>query len=112
MNWPGYRTPGSRSSSPCFIRAESQPRRRAVRRQKTDTRDAEHLLGLLVTKRFPRIWIPTPQEPDLRQLLKHRDKLVRMQTSVKNQLHFLAISQGCAGSGSCGARAAAPSWKS
>ncbi|MGH9401456.1 MAG: IS110 family transposase [Terriglobia bacterium] len=69
-------------------------RARAVRRQKTDTRDAEHLLDLLVTKRFPRIWIPTPQERDLRQLLKHRDKLVRMQTSVKNQLHFLAMSQG------------------
>jgi transposase len=69
-------------------------RARAVRRQKTDTRDAEHLLDLLLTKRFPRIWVPTPEERDLRQLLKHRDKLVRMQTSVKNQLHFLAMSQG------------------
>ena len=66
----------------------------AVRRQKTDTRDAEHLLDLLVTKRFPRVWVPSPAERDLRQLLKHRDKLVRMQTSVKNQLHFLAMSQG------------------
>ena len=69
-------------------------RARAVRRQKTDTRDAEHLLDLLLTKRFPRVWVPTPEERDLRQLLKHRDKLVRMQTSVKNQLHFLAMSQG------------------
>ena len=69
-------------------------RARAVRRQKTDTRDAEHLLDLLVTKRFPRVWVPSPAERDLRQLLKHRDKLVRIQTSVKNQLHFLAMSQG------------------
>lgn len=69
-------------------------RARAVRRQKTDTRDAEHLLDLLLNKRFPRIWVPTPAERDLRQLLKHRDKLVRMQTSLKNQLHFLAMSQG------------------
>jgi transposase len=69
-------------------------RARAVRRQKTDTRDAEHLLDLLLTHRFPRIWIPTPEERDLRQLLKHRDRLVRMRTSVKNQLHFLAMSQG------------------
>jgi transposase len=69
-------------------------RARAVRRQKTDTRDAEHLLDLLSTRRFPRLWVPSPQERDLRQLLKHRDKLVRMQTSVKNQLHFLAMSQG------------------
>jgi len=69
-------------------------RARAVRRQKTDTRDAEHLLDLLRTHRFPRIWIPTPEERDARQLLKHRDRLVRMRTSVKNQLHFLAMSQG------------------
>ena len=69
-------------------------RARAVRRQKTDTRDAEHVLDLLVTKRFPRVWVPTPEERDLRQLLKHRDKLVRMRTSVRNQLHFLAMSQG------------------
>jgi transposase len=69
-------------------------RARAVRRQKTDTRDAEHLLQLLLTKRFPRIWVPSVEERDLRQLLKHRDKLVRMQTSIRNQLHFLAMSQG------------------
>jgi len=69
-------------------------RARAVRRQKTDTRDAEHLLDLLLTKRFPRVWVPTPEERDARQLLKHRHKLVRMQTSVRNQLHFLAMSQG------------------
>jgi transposase len=69
-------------------------RARAVRRQKTDTRDAEHLLDLLINKRFPRLWIPTPEERDYRQLLKHRDKLVKMQTSVRNQLHFLAMSQG------------------
>jgi transposase len=69
-------------------------RARAVRRQKTDTRDAEHLLDLLRTSRFPRVWVPTPEERDLRQLLKHRDKLVKMQTSVRNQLHFLAMSQG------------------
>ena len=69
-------------------------RARAVRRQKTDTRDAEHLLDLLLTKRFPRVWVPTPEERDLRQLLKHRDKLVKMRTSVQNQLHFLAMSQG------------------
>ena len=30
----------------------------AVRRQKTDARDAEHLLDLLLTKKFPRVWVP------------------------------------------------------
>lgn len=69
-------------------------RARAVRRQKTNERDALHLLDLLLDHRFPRIWVPTPEERDVRQLLKHRSKLVGMQTSVKNQLHFLAMSQG------------------
>ena len=52
----------------------AQIRARAVRRQKTDTRDAEHLLELLLTKRFPRIWVPSLEERDLRQLLVHRDE--------------------------------------
>jgi transposase len=69
-------------------------RARAVRRQKTDSRDAEHLLDLLVANRFPRIWVPSPEERDWRQLLKHRGKVVQMRTSVKNQLHYLAMSQG------------------
>lgn len=65
-----------------------------VRQQKTDTRDAEHLLDLLLANRFPRIWVPSLQERDLRQLLVHRMKMVRTRTAVKNQLHALAISQG------------------
>jgi transposase len=65
-----------------------------IRQQKTDTRDAEHLLDLLRTDRFPRIWVPSLAERDLGQLLVHRLKLVRTRTAVKNQLHALAISQG------------------
>jgi len=77
-----------------WIGDPAEIRARAVRRQKTDSRDAEHLLDLLVTDRFPRIWVPSPGERDLRQLLKHRDQLVRMRTSIKNQLHYLAMNQG------------------
>jgi transposase len=65
-----------------------------VRQQKTDTRDAEHMLDLLRTDRFPRIWVPSLAERDVRQLLVHRMKLVRARTMIKNQLHALAISQG------------------
>ena len=43
-----------------------------VRKQKTDSRDALHILNLLLQGRFPRIWIPSPAERDLRQLLRHR----------------------------------------
>jgi transposase len=51
-------------------------------------------LDLLRTGRFPRLWVPSAEERDLRQLLVHRMKLVRARTQVKNQLHALAISQG------------------
>ena len=48
-----------------------------VRKQKTDSRDALHILDLLLTNRFPRIWVPSPAERDLRQMLRHRHKLIR-----------------------------------
>src|SRR5947199_3656773 len=65
-----------------------------VRKQKTDERDARLILDLLLAKRFPKIWVPTPTERDLRQLLWHRHKLVCLRTMLGNQLHFLAMSQG------------------
>jgi transposase len=65
-----------------------------VRKQKTDARDARLILDLLLAKRFPRIWVPSAGERDLRQLLWHRHKLVTLRTMLGNQLHFLAMSQG------------------
>lgn len=65
-----------------------------VRKQKTDRRDAEHILDLLVKDRFPRIWTPSRQERDQRQLLIHRYKLVTLRARVKNELQHLALNQG------------------
>jgi len=65
-----------------------------VRKQKTDPRDALHILDLLVTDRFPRIWIPSRTQRDVRQMLRHRHKLVGFRTSTMNQLHALAMGQG------------------
>jgi transposase len=65
-----------------------------VRQQKTDRRDAEHLLQLLVEERFPRIWVPSLEERDVRQLLVHRHKQVQARTRTKNQLQALALGQG------------------
>ena len=65
-----------------------------VRKQKTDARDAMHLLELLLGQRFPRIWRPTPAERDLRQLVWHRQKLVWMRNAIGNQLHALAMGDG------------------
>jgi transposase len=64
-------------------------RAREPQRQKTDERDAEHLRDLLARGQFPWIWVPSLDERDARQLLKYRNKLVQMQTSVRNQLHYL-----------------------
>jgi transposase len=49
-----------------------------VREQKTDERDARLILDLLLAKRFPKIWVATPEERDLRQLLWHRHELARV----------------------------------
>ena len=65
-----------------------------VRKQKTDSRDARHILELLVQNRFPRIWVAKPEDRDTWQLLRHRDKLVRFRTSMRNQLHALAMGEG------------------
>jgi len=65
-----------------------------VRKQKTDRRDAELLLRLMLENRFPRLWIPSLEQRDLRQLLIHRHKLVGMRRQVKNQLQHLALNQG------------------
>ena len=77
-----------------WIGDAAQIRASFVRKQKTDRRDAVHLLRLLREGRFPRIWVPTPQERDLRQLLVHRAKRVRLQTQIKNQLQAVALNQG------------------
>jgi len=65
-----------------------------VRKQKTDSRDACHILDLLLRDKFPRIWIPSSDERDVRQLLRHRFKLVCLRTSLKNQLHAMAMGHG------------------
>ena len=65
-----------------------------VRKQKTDRLDAEHILQLLLQDRFPRIWVPSLGERDVRQLLVHRHKRVQARTRSKNQLQALALGQG------------------
>jgi len=65
-----------------------------VRKQKTDRGDAQLLLQLLREGRFPKLWVSSPENRDLRQLLWHRHRLVQMRTRVKNQLHAIALNEG------------------
>jgi hypothetical protein len=43
-------------------------------KKKTDREDARLLQKLLLENRFPRIWVPDPENRDLRQLLWHRHR--------------------------------------
>jgi transposase len=64
------------------------------RKQKTDKRDARHILNLLVEDRFPAVWQPPLENEEVRQLLLHRCRLVRMRTRTKNQLDSMAKNEG------------------
>lgn len=77
-----------------WIGDAAQIRRLVVRQQKTDRRDARHILDLLLDGRFPRLWVPRAEIRDVRQLLRHRQKLVELRAQVKNQLQHLALNQG------------------
>jgi len=72
----------------------AQIRAKQVRKQKTDRRDAEHILKLMLEGNFPSIWVPTPENRDLRQLVLHRHRLVGMRTRVMNQLQAVAMNEG------------------
>ncbi len=64
------------------------------RKQKTDKRDARHILTLLVEDRFPAVWQPPEENQQTRQLLLHRCRLVRLRTRVMNQLDGMAKNEG------------------
>jgi transposase len=77
-----------------WIGDAAQIRASYVRKQKTDRRDAGHILRLLMENRFPRIWTPSAEQRDVRQLLLHRHKLVGIRTRVKTELQHLALNRG------------------
>jgi transposase len=77
-----------------WIGDAAQIRASYVRKQKTDKRDAGHILKLLLENRFPRLWRPSAEQRDLRQLLIHRHKLVGIRARVKNGLQHLMLNRG------------------
>ena len=62
-----------------------------VKKQKTDREDARLLLRLMRGNNFPRIWVPSAENRDLRQLLWHRYRMVQIRTRIMNQLQALAM---------------------
>ena len=65
-----------------------------IKKQKTDRNDARLLRRLMLENNFPQIWVPSPENRDLRQLLWHRHRLVQMRTRIMNQLQALAMNEG------------------
>ena len=51
-------------------------------------------MRLLMENRFPKLWTPSAEQRDARQLLIHRHKLVEIRTRIKNGLQHLALNRG------------------
>jgi len=69
-------------------------RAKRVRKKKTDREDARHILKLMLKDDFPKIWVPSWDNRDLRQLLWHRHRMVQMRTRIMNQLQAVALNEG------------------
>ena len=78
----------------CRVGHPATIRAAAPRKQKTDRRDAELILQMLVEKRFPAIWLPTKELLDLRALVLHRHQWVRIRTRIQNALQAIALANG------------------
>jgi transposase len=69
----------------------------AFRRLKNDERDAADLADLLRMGRLPEAWIAPPACRELRELVRHRAKLVGLRTNLKCQVAAVLASAGVQG---------------
>ncbi len=77
-----------------WIGDASEIERKRARKQKTDREDAQHILQLMLKDDFPKIWVASWENRDLRQLLWHRHRLVQARTRIMNQLQAVALNEG------------------
>jgi transposase len=68
----------------------------AYRRVKNDVRDAQDLADLLRMGRLPEAWIAPPQTRELRELVRHRAKLVAVRSLCRAQVHSVLAKCGVA----------------
>ena len=64
------------------------------RRVKNDERDAADLADLLRMGRLPEAWIAPPATRELRELVRHRAKLVGIRSNCKAQIHAVLAKCG------------------
>jgi transposase len=76
----------------CRVGHPAKIRAAETRKQKHDRRDAEVILELLLMKdRFPDIWMPSTEQPDLRTLSRDRHQWVKMRTRLQHTLQAIAL---------------------
>jgi transposase len=68
----------------------------SYRRVKTDEADAGGLADLLRMGRLPEAWIAPPEVRELRELVRHRAKLVAIRSGLKVQVHAVLAKEGVA----------------
>jgi transposase len=61
----------------------------ASARVKTDRVDVGRLACLLAAGLVPEVWVPPVEVRELRSLLAHRRRLVKMQATIRNRLHSM-----------------------
>lgn len=64
------------------------------RRVKNDFNDAGELADLLRMNRLPEGWIAPPEVRELREMVRHRHRLVDRRTALKNQIHAVLAKCG------------------
>jgi transposase len=66
----------------------------SLRRMKNDERDAADLADLVRMGRLPEAWIAPPATRELRELVRHRAKLVGLRSNLKCQIHGVLAGAG------------------
>jgi len=69
-------------------------RRLAPRKQKNDKRDADLILDLMISGRFPRLIRRSAHSRQVLSQIGYRHKLVKMRTMAKNSLHAISVGAG------------------
>ena len=79
---------------------------------KNDERDAEDLVDLLRIGRLAEAWIAPPGLRELRELVRHRAKLVALRSGLKAQVHAVLAKEGVAvpAPRACSPPAGGPCW--
>jgi transposase len=69
-------------------------RKMAPSRHKTDRKDAEHIMDLLMTDRFPALWRRPKESDEVLKELRYRHGLVKQRTFICNRLQAIGREAG------------------